>query len=315
MMAEEPDATRAIWLKLASVATFVGMAALIKEVTLRVPVGEAVFFRAAFALPVIAAWMAATGGVRTGIRTHDRMGHVFRGVVGTSAMAMGFAGLSLLPFSEVKAIQFASPLLVVIFAAMFLGERVRAFRLAAVVLGLAGVLIILSPRLTALQEGGIGGLDRGQQLGAVLVLASATAAALAQVFVRKLIATETTSAIVFWFSVSAATLSLLTIPWGWVVPSAADAAMLVAAGLAGGLGQILMTSAYRHADAAVIAPFDYASILLALVIGYLWFAEVPTWSMLGGAALVIAGGILVIWRERRLGLLRGEARRGMTPHG
>lgn len=91
--------------------------------------------------------------------------------------------------------------------------------------------------------------------------------------------------------------------------------MLVAAGLFGGLGQVLLTSSYRHADASVIAPFEYASMLLALGVGYVIFDEVPTSLVLGGATLVVIAGILIIWRERQLGLERDRQRRAMTPQG
>jgi drug/metabolite transporter (DMT)-like permease len=107
----------------------------------------------------------------------------------------------------------------------------------------------------------------------------------------------------------------LTIPFGWVMPTPGEAALLVTAGLLGGVGQILLTSAYRGADASVVAPFDYSSILLALLIGFFVFGEVPTGQMLAGAGIVMAAGVLVIWRERRLGLERGKARRTMTPQG
>ncbi len=160
-----------------------------------------------------------------------------------------------------------------------------------------------------------GAMGTREVLGAVLVLGSATCAALAQVFIRRLVQTETTSSIVFWFSVTATCLSLLTLPFGWVVPAPAELAMLVTAGLLGGVGQILLTSAYRFGDAGLVAPFDYASILLAIAIGYGVFGEVPTGAVLAGAALVILAGILIIWRERQLGLQRGRARRTMTPQG
>jgi len=310
--APERSAARGIALKLASVTIFVAMSALIKAASVEVPPGEAVFFRSLFAVPVICGWLAWRGELRRGLRTVTPMGHVWRGLVGTAAMGFGFAGLGLLPLSEVQAIQYAAPLLVVIFAAMFLGEEVRAFRLSAVALGLAGVLVVLSPRLTALSGGQI---DPNEALGAVVVLASAVCAALAQVFVRRLVSTESVTAIVFWFSITATLLSLLTLPFGWAVPSPGAAAMLVAAGLLGGLGQICLTSSYRHADASVVAPFEYASILFALAIGYLAFGEVPTRVMLLGVALVIAAGVLIIWRERQLGIERGRARRGMTHHG
>ena len=93
------------------------------------------------------------------------------------------------------------------------------------------------------------------------------------------------------------------------------AAMLVAAGLLGGFAQILLTTSYRHAEAAVIAPFEYTSMLLALAIGYSLFGEVPTSAMLWGALLVVMAGLFIIWRERQLGLERGKARKVMTPQG
>jgi len=154
-----------------------------------------------------------------------------------------------------------------------------------------------------------------EALGAMLVLGGAVFAALAQVFVRRLVNTERTSAIVFWFSVTATALSLVTLPFGWVWPTPVEAAILVAAGLLGGLGQILLTSSYREADASLVAPFDYASMIFALGIGYFVFSEVPTWPMLGGAVLIVTAGILIIWRERKLGLERARQRKAMTPQG
>ena len=303
---------RAILMKLGSVLVFVTMQAIIKATSDHIPPGEAVFFRSAFACPVIVVWLAVRHDLTTGFRTGNPVAHLWRGVVGVMSMGLGFAGLGLLPLFEVQAIGYAAPLLVVIFAAMFLGETVRAFRIGTVALGMAGVLVILAPRLTAF---GDGGLDPRETLGAVVVLMSAICAALAQVFVRRLVQTETTSSIVFWFSVTAAVLSLVTIPFGWAMPTPAEAALLVTAGILGGIGQILLTEAYRHADASVVAPFDYSSILLALGIGFFLFGEVPTGQMLAGAGIVVAAGVIVIWRERRLGLERGKARRTMTPQG
>jgi drug/metabolite transporter (DMT)-like permease len=120
---------------------------------------------------------------------------------------------------------------------------------------------------------------------------------------------------VFWFSVTATVLSLTTVPFGWVWPTPFEASLLVGAGLLGGVGQILLTSSYREADASLVAPFDYASMLFALLIGYFVFNEVPTLTMLGGATLVIAAGVLIIWRERQLGLERARQRKAMTPQG
>ena len=295
---------KGIAFKVLSVCMFMGMASLIKASSADVPPGQAVFFRSFFALPVIIGWLAIRHELRHGWKTANPMGHVWRGLVGTSAMGLGFTGLGLLPLPEVTAIGYAAPLLVVIFAAMFLGEDVRAFRLTAVGLGMVGVLIVLSPRLSVGAS-----LDTSESLGAIVVLMGAVLAALAQVFVRKLVATETTAAIVFWFTITSSLMALLTLPWGWVVPSPVMALMLVMAGLLGGVGQILLTSSYRYADASLVAPFDYTSMLLALLIGYFVFDEVPTGTMLLGAGIVIVAGVLIIWRERKLGLQRAQQRK------
>ncbi|WP_103258258.1 DMT family transporter [Tabrizicola aquatica] len=300
---------RGIAFKLASVLVFIVMASLIKATADHVPAGQAVFFRSFFAMPVILVWLALRRELGTGLKTANPMGHLWRGVVGTLAMGLGFAGLGYLPLPEVTAIGYAAPLLTVIFAAMFLGEEVRAFRISAVALGMTGVLIVLAPRLS-LAPGAAG---IAEAFGAMLVLGGAVFAALAQVFVRKLVQTEATPAIVFYFSLTATLLSLVTLPFGWVWPDPWEAGLLVLAGLLGGVGQILLTSSYREADASLVAPFDYASMLFALGIGYFIFAEVPTLPMLGGAALIVTAGILIIWRERQLGLERARQRKAMTP--
>ncbi len=294
---------RGIMFKVGSVLIFIVMSSMIKAA--HMPPGQSVFFRSFFAIPVILGWLALRGELATGFRVASPFGHFLRGFAGTTAMGLGFAGLAYLPLPEVTAIGYAAPLLTVVFAAMFLGEQVRLFRISCVALGLTGVLIVLSPNISAHS-------DFGATLGAVLVLTGAVFSALAQVFVRKLVMTEKTPAIVFYFSVTSTLLSLLTIPFGWVMPSVHQATLLVTAGLLGGVGQIFLTSSYRWADASLVAPFDYASMIFALLIGYFVFAEVPTLTMLAGAALVILAGVLIIWRERRLGIERAKGRKAMT---
>lgn len=303
---------RGILLKSISVACFVVMASLVKAVSGHVPAGEAVFFRSFFAIPIIIGWLWMRGDLSTGLKVASPLGHFWRGFVGTTAMGLMFTALGMLPLPEVTAIGYAAPILVVVFAAMFLNEQVGVFRLAAVGLGLVGVLVVLSPRLTAFSGPNV---ESVQALGALVALAGAGCAALAQVYVRKLVMTEQTSAIVFYFSLSSTIFSLFTLPFGWVIPGAWEAMLLIAAGFVGGLGQICLTSAYRFADASVVAPFDYGSMIFALLIGYVVFDEMPTGQMLVGAAIVISAGVFIILREHRLGLERGRARKNVTPQG
>ena len=205
---------RGIGLKILSVCVFTMMAICIKASAPHVPPGEAVFFRSFFAIPVIVAWLAWPADLRHGLDTLYPMGHVWRGLVGTSAMGLGFTALGLLPLPEATALGYAAPLLIVIFAAMFLGEEVRIFRLTAVAVGLVGVVIVLWPRLTVTPSRRLA----AETIGAMAALLGAVFAALAQVFVRKLIKTEGTPGHRLLLLGTASVLSLLTLPFGWVVP-------------------------------------------------------------------------------------------------
>ncbi len=304
---------RGIMLKLASVMVFVAMSSLIKAVGPLIPPGEVVFFRSAFAVPVILVWLVLQSrngeGLGRGLRTRNPLGHFWRAALGTAAMGFTFAGLAMLPLPEATAINYAAPMLTVVFAAIFLGEDVRAFRIFAVTLGMVGVVIVMSPHLTAFRQqlpGTATAVAPVATLGAIVMLTGAVFAALAQVTVRRLVIAEKTTAIVFWFSVNAAGLSLLTLPFGWSIPDMGAFALLVVTGLLGGLGQVFLTSAYRHADASVVAPFDYASMIIAVAVGYLVFDEVPTAAVILGTVLIMLAGGLIIWREHKLGHDRAD---------
>jgi drug/metabolite transporter (DMT)-like permease len=303
---------RGIFLKLMAVACFIAMSTLVKISSEYVPPGEAVFFRSFFALPVIIGWLAVRGDLATGLRTVNPMAHVWRGFVGTCAMGSMFAGLAFLPLPEVTALGYAMPLFTVVFAAMFLNEQVGSVRVSMVLLGLVGVLIVLAPRVTSL---GHDSVKTTEAIGAIVVILGAVCGGLAQVYIRKMVATEQVSAIVFWFTCTSTGISLLTLPFGWAMPPGDILILLILSGLIGGAGQIFLTSSYRFADASVVAPFDYASMLFALVIGYFLFGDVPTVQMLLGAALVISAGVAIILRERYLGIQRAKARSVKTPHG
>ncbi len=298
---------RGVVLKILSTLVFAVMVTLIKLVSAEVPPGEVLFARAFFGTVPVLVWLAARGEFPSGLRTRQPFGHVKRAVVGTISMFCWFASIVYLPLPDTTAINYSSPLFGVVFAALFLGETVRVYRWTAVAVGFLGVIIVLSEHIGS--TGFSGG--SGQAIGAAFSLSSAVFAALAMVTVRSLTATETTGAIVLYFSSAAAAFALLTIPFGWVVPTAMQAGILIAAGLCGGVGQVLMTEAYRHAEASAIAPFDYANMIWIVAISYVLFADVPSATVILGSLIVIGSGIFVMWRERRLGILerRAEAAR------
>lgn len=301
-----------IGLKIASVALFVGMMICIKAAG-SLPPGEIVFFRSLFAVFPILVFLAFQGELSLALSTTRPLGHVLRGLVGVTAMALGFIGLILLPLPEAITIGYAKPLFVIAFSALFLGETVRIFRWSAVVAGLVGVMIISWPKLTVLT----GETDAGtaEALGVGAVLLSAMLAAIAMLLVRRLINTERTSTIVLWFSLTATVLSLLTLPFGWEWLDTGQAALLIGAGMFGGVAQLFLTEAYRHAEVSSIAPFEYTSMVLGIAAGYLFFADIPTVETLAGGAIVVASGLFIIWREHRLGIRRRPARSAVTPQG
>ena len=312
MDGEYPHPLKGISLKVFSVVVFVAMSTLIKSAGQGIATGQITFYRSAFAMVPILVYLGCTGYLRTAFKTDNILGHLARGFVGIVSMSFGFYGLVHLPLPEAIAIGYAMPLLGVIFAAIFLKETVRLYRWTAVLIGLVGVMIITWPRLTLLDKGGLG---EEEALGALAVLISAALGATAMVLVRKLVVREKTHTIVLYFSLSAACFSLLTLPFGWEPLPWSSFLLLMAAGFCGGIAQLLLTQSYRYADMSTIAPFEYTSILLGIVIGYVLFDDIPTRTMLIGTVIVIGAGIFIIWREHKLGLERRGARKHLTPQG
>jgi drug/metabolite transporter (DMT)-like permease len=242
------------------------------------------------------------------IRTARPLGHVGRGLAGLASMFCSFAALARLSLAEVTAISFASPFVTVVLAALLLKEHVRAYRWSAVGVGFLGVLLMLAPHFDVARLAA--GHGQAQTLGAALALAGAFFNASAVIQTRRLTDSETTSSIVLYFSLTCAVGGLLTLPFGWAVPTRWELAALIGIGVLGGAGHLFLTESYRHAPASVIAPFDYTAILFAFVLGYMMFDEVPTRLVVIGAAIVVEAGLFVLWRERRLGLKRARDAEG-----
>lgn len=299
-----------IMLKLLAVISFIVMSSLVKAVSDTIPPGQTVFFRSFFAIPVIFVWMYLRHDLAKGVSVVSVKAHAFRGLIGTTAMICGFAGLGMLPLPEVTALGYAAPLMTVVLAAVFLHEKVGIYRYSAVAFGMIGVLVVLEPRLTVL---GDTHLETTAALGAMLILFGAMCSALAQIQIRQMVQVERTASIVFYFSLTSTLASLFTIPFGWVLPDPQTAAILVIIGILGGIGQILQTSCYRFAPASLVAPFEYVSMVFAILIGYFVFSEVPTGQMLFGAGLIILAGVIIILREAHLGIAREKSRQVKTP--
>jgi len=204
---------------------------------------------------------------------------------------IGFTALAMIPFADATAISFASPLFTVVLASALLGERVHAVRWSAVAVGFAGILIMIGPHLA------LSGASR-PLLGALLALAGTLCVAFTMIFIRRMSAHEHSITIAFYFSIACALAGLATLPLGWQPQTATETAVLIGCGLLGGVGQLFLSFSYRYAEASLNAPFEYSAMISAVILGFFVFGEVPALSVLAGAAVVIAAGLVIVWRER-----------------
>jgi drug/metabolite transporter (DMT)-like permease len=294
---------KGIALKLISAVLFAVMSALIRYLGARYPIGEVVFYRSAFAIVPVVVVYAWRGELAATVRTERPLGQASRGALSIVGMFCNFGALARLPLIEANAISFTSPLISVALAALVLKERVRIYRWSAVTIGFLGVLVVLAPHLSG-EELTFAMASATSLAGVIYAIAGSITNAGTMIQTRHLTKSETTSSIVFYFSLICALAGLATWPFGWLAPTGAEFAVLAAIGFLGGTGHILLTESYRYAAASVIAPFDYTSMVWALALGYAMFGETPTPMIIVGSAIIAAAGLFVIWRERQLALAR-----------
>lgn len=297
---------KGITLKLVSAVLFAVMSALIRYLGARYPIGEVVFFRSAFAVVPVVLVYAWRGELAAAVRTENPLGQASRGALSIVGMFCNFGALARLPLIEANAIGFSSPLIGVALAALVLKERVRIYRWSAVIVGFVGVLVVLAPHLSGDELALVAASATGLS-GVIYAIAGSVTNAGTMIQTRHLTKSERTSSIVFYFSVICALSGLVTLPFGWVAPSATELVALAAIGFLGGTGHIFLTESYRYASASVVAPFDYTSMVWALILGYVMFGEMPTVMIVLGSAIIAGAGLFVIWREHQLALMHKTA--------
>ena len=300
---------KAIGFKLISALLFAAMSALVRQLGDVAPVGQMVFFRSACAIPPVLLIYAYRGELATAVRTGRPFGQLGRGLLSVGGMFSNFSALTRLPLADATAISFASPLITVALAAVILKEHVRIYRWSAVLVGFAGVIVMLIPHFD-IGHYAVAGAAAAATVGSVLALISAFCNAGTVIQTRRLTQSETTSSIVFYFSLVTALAGALTLPFAWHSPTGSELVKLISLGVLGGIAHIFLTESYRHATASVVAPFDYSAMLWALLLGYWLFGELPSALVYVGGAIVACAGLFVIWRERALGLKRPREAEG-----
>jgi drug/metabolite transporter (DMT)-like permease len=294
-----PNLQGALWM-LASALVFTANGVLVKALAAGgMPVFQIALARAGFALIAILpfVWMAG----RHAFRTSHWGTHAIRAVCGAGAMLCGFFALSRLPLAEVTAINFTTPLFATVLGIVLLGEVVRWRRWTATLVGFAGVLVMLRP--VALFTG------EGVPLeGFLAALGMAFGIAVAVVMVKRLPKSEHQAIMVFYFCIASLAMAVVPAIQVWQEPTWQQWLLLAGVGVVGASGQSLIIKAYRLGETSFVAPFDYSKILFAVLLGFVFFGEVPDAWALAGAAIIVASTLYIARREHRLGLQRQRER-------
>ncbi len=253
---------------------------------------ELVFYRSLFSLPVVLIWVLNRESLAS-LRPKRPLAHVWRSALGLTSMGLTFQALILLPLADATTINFTAPIFATILSFLILREHVGAHRWAAVALGFVGVLIVARPGGSSLPL-----------LGVTIALIGAVGQAGVTTTLRHLQRSENVAAIVFWFAAAGILVGALLMPVFGQMHGPRAFALVAVGGLAGGVGQLLMTSSLR-APVSVVSPFDYLQIVAATIFGWILFSDVPSMHTVAGAALITGSGIYTAWREHQRRLREG----------
>jgi drug/metabolite transporter (DMT)-like permease len=276
-----------IALKLSSIVLFAGMALCVKFLGREIPTGQTIFVRGVISTVVLALIAWRTSGLHL-LKTHNWRTHAVRSLAGTISIFCLYSAVTMIPLADVTAITFTAPMFLTVLAMVFLGERIHRFRWTALGIGFLGMLMMVGPHVA---------FSEGASTGALVALGNAIFAAIALVFVRSMSGREHAITITFYFSLTFMVCSALTALQGWPLPTPNQWVFIGVAGLLGVFGQLLMTYSYRYAEASTLAPLDYSNLVLAAILGYAFFDEIPSLSVWIGAPLVIGAGLIILWRE------------------
>jgi len=264
---------------LSSALVFAIMGALVKTLSQSLSIEMVVFFRNVFALIFIIPWVCYRNPAG-GIKTSKFYFHVLRSVAGLGAMYCYFYALAHMKLGEAVLLSYTTPLFIPIIAYLWIKESVPRKVIAAVIIGFAGIMLILKP--------GSGLFDPV----AVIGLAAGILASFAMVTIRRMAPTEPPVRIVFYYTLMATVFSCVPLLWAWQTPGTTLWWILILTGLVAVSGQLLMTKAYNLAPAAQVGPFMYAVVVFATIMGFLFWGESLDILSLGGAVLVCLAGIM-----------------------
>jgi drug/metabolite transporter (DMT)-like permease len=257
-----------------------------KNLTMNFPVWEAVFFRA-FSGSIISLYLVYHSGINS-IKTKKPVRHFVRAFSAVGCVVLYIFGIKYLLLSENIAIAHSAPIIAALLAVPILGEKIGIHRILAIIIGFVGVLVIIKP-----------GTDLFQ-LKYLLPIGSALFTASVYLTTRSLMNTESSTSIVFYYSFALLFTSLIFFPSDFIIPDTFNLILALSLGIMGSMGHFFMSQAARHADVAVTSPFEYSSFIFVGLMGYFFFYEIPSNSVIIGGVLIIISGVYVAYRERKV---------------
>ena len=248
------------------------------------PLGQVLFFRGFFGI-VFYFFIIPRERLSNFYYTKRAGLHFLRCFSGLIALVAIFIALRSLPLATVVSISFAAPIFTTIFSIFLLSEKVGIYRWLAVIIGFVGILIITEPGITSLN------------IYYIFPIIFCIGLSYVAITIRKLSTSEPVWLISLFFSISITLLSLLSIPFGWVMPTIKDFLILAMIGIFGGVANLWLSQSYKYSEVSLVTPLKYLALVFAIIFGYLIWDEVPTIKSLFGAALVIFSTLIIFRRE------------------
>ncbi len=287
---------RAILYMLVAIAMLALLDAGVKWLTADYAVPQIAFLRYLFGITLAVLLASRMGGLAT-LKTRRPFGHALRALFNLATMLLFYYALELLPLADTIAIAFAGPLFMTALSVVLLKERVGPRRWTAVIVGLLGVLLILQPS------------GAGFTLGAFYALAAAFLYALTLITSRQLSTTEPSHTILFYYSIGVLVMTgaagLLgqtgVMPsWKWAPLHLGDLWIFAVVGISGSFGQFFLNQAFRYGEVSMLAPIEYTALFWGILYGIILWGDVPSWMVLGGAAIIAGSSLYIAHREAKL---------------
>ena len=275
-----------LWYLLLSTLSFQTMNGAVRHLSAEMHPFEIAFFRSVFGVVALTPVFVRSG--LAPLRTKRFGMHFVRGILGVVSLLTFFYALKLMPLAKISALFFSTPLFVTILAVIFLGEKIRARRITALLVGFAGMLVIIPPGPDALDT------------GALIVLASAVFSASSMICTKSLVRTDSGVTTALYNGIIITPFALVAALFFWTTPTWHQILWLAGLGIIGTLGHLAVNQAFKEAEVSAVMPAEFTKLIWAALIGYFAFGEIPTANTWVGGAMIFSAVTYIAIRERRV---------------